>query len=83
MTLTVEFIAEKLMELFVIKSGNDYIRVVNDQYTLCGIDKASVFPPDKLENVKAHLKKIQERNFANVSISKLKIEEEPIDKTSI
>jgi hypothetical protein len=71
------------MELLIIKSGNDYIRVKAENYILCQVDKASVFPLDKLEAVKDHAKIMSERGFARVSISKLMLSEEPFNSQEI
>ena len=40
------------MELLIIKSGEEYIRVTGEGYHLCALDKASVFPFKKMETVK-------------------------------
>ncbi len=66
------------MELLIIKSGEDYIRVKTGDYILCQLDKASVFPVDKLDAVKRHVKKLREKDFTQVAIYKLKMIEEPL-----
>jgi hypothetical protein len=67
------------MELLIIKSGKDYIRVKAEKYILCQLDKASVFPMDKLEEVKTHTQILREKGFHRISISKLKLSEEPFE----
>jgi len=66
------------MELLIIKSGKKYIRVKQDNYILCLLDKASVFSSDSLTMVKDHVKKAAENGLPDVSIYKLKLSEEPL-----
>ena len=66
------------MELLIIKSGEDYVRVKTENYNLCRLDKASVFPIDNLDEVKKHVKKLKENDFPLISIYKLKLIEEPL-----
>jgi len=65
------------MELLIIKSGQDYVRVKTENYILCQLDKASVFPIDNLDEVKKHVKKLQEKDFPLIAIYKLTLKEEP------
>jgi hypothetical protein len=67
------------MELLIIKSGNDYIRVKAESYIFCQLDKASVFPLDKLEEVRTHAKILREKGCRRISISRLKLSEEPFE----
>lgn len=67
------------MELLIIKSGKDYIRVKTENYIRCPLDKASVFPMDKLEEVRTHVKILRFKGFRRVSISRLKLSEEPFE----
>ncbi len=67
------------MELLIIKSGKDYVRVKGGDYILCNLDQASVFPMDKLDIVKDHLTMLRNRNFPSVSINRLIILEEPFN----
>ncbi|MBF0231645.1 MAG: hypothetical protein HQK62_13890 [Desulfamplus sp.] len=65
-------------ELIIIKNNSDYIRVKDGKYFLCNLDKASVFPMDKIEEVKDHIKNIrQDKNFSP-SIYRLILKEEPL-----
>lgn len=70
------------MELLIIKSGEDYIRVKTENYNLCRLDKASVFPIDNLDVVKKHVKKLKEKDFPRIAIYKLKLIEEPLEPES-
>ena len=65
-------------ELLIIKSGSKYIRIKEGRYLLCGLDKASVFPMEKLEDVKNHLEKIKEKGRLSSAIFKLILREEPL-----
>jgi hypothetical protein len=67
------------MELLIIKSGEDYVRVKTENYNLCQLDKASVFPIDHLDQVKKHVKKLKEKDFPFIAIYKLKLIEEPLE----
>ena len=67
------------MELLIIKSGDDYIRVKAEQYLFCQLDKASVFPMDKLQEVKSHANILREKGFHRISISRLRLSEEPFE----
>jgi hypothetical protein len=67
-----------MMELLIIKSGKKYIRVKQDSYILCLLDKASVFSSDSLAMVKDHVKNAAESGLPDVSIYKLKLSEEPL-----
>ena len=67
------------MELLIIKSGKDYIRVKTEDYILCQLDKASVFPIDNLDEVKKHVKKLRKKEFPLISIYRLKLLEEPLE----
>ncbi len=64
-------------ELLIIKSDSKYIRIKEGGYILCGLDKASVFPIEKLEDVKNHLEKIKENGRFSPVIFKLILREEP------
>jgi hypothetical protein len=66
------------MELLIIKSDQDYVRVKAGDYILCQLNKASVFPIDKLDAVEKHVKKLREKDFTRVAIYKLKMIEEPL-----
>ncbi len=67
----------KFMELLIIKNSNEYVRIKEDAYLFVGLDKASVFPFEKLETVQAHVGKLRAKGFENVGIYRLKLSEEP------
>jgi hypothetical protein len=70
------------MELLIIKSGEDYVRVKTGNHSLCRLDKASVFPIDNLDEVKKHVKKLKEKDFSLIAIYKLTLIEEPLGTES-
>ena len=43
------------MELLIIKHKDTYVRVKDAAYFWVGLDKASVFPLEKLETVREHV----------------------------
>lgn len=67
------------MELLIIKSGEDYIKVTPENYTTCLIDKVSVFPMNSLEMVKEHVKGLKDMGFPRVAIHRLRILEEEFE----
>ncbi len=67
------------MELLIIKSGKDYIKVAPEGYTTCLIDKVSVFPMNNLEMVKEHVKRLKDVGFPRVAIHRLRILEEKFE----
>ncbi len=68
-------------ELLIIKNNEDYIRIKDDTYKCCNLDKASVFPVDKLNQVKAHIEQLKKNGFPSASIYKLILTEEPFTGT--
>lgn len=62
--------------LLIIKNGNDYVRVKGEEYHTCTIDKASVFPMEKLELVKKHVESMKQNGFDQPAISRLVLKEE-------
>ncbi len=67
----------KPVELLILKSNERYIRVRDESYELCGLDKASVFPIDQISRVKEHLKKMSVTQNIDAAIYKLLLSEEP------
>jgi len=65
-------------ELLIIKIGNDYIRVKEGLYSVCGLDKASVFPMEKLEIVKAHVTAMEKNHGWKGTIRRLILREEAL-----
>ncbi len=67
------------MELLIIKSGEKYIRVKEETYLLCSLDKASVFPFEKIEVVKRHVQSLKRQAFRDVATFKLILSERPFN----
>lgn len=66
------------MELLILKSGPDYIRYKDGAYLRSGLDKASVFPMDRMALVRQHAETLKNLGFEAVSIKKLVLTEEEI-----
>ena len=67
------------MELLVVKSGDNYIRIKEDEYVCCGLDRASVFPVEQSDRVKEYVRELHSRDFEQVSVKKLVITQEDIE----
>ncbi len=67
------------MDLLVLKSKDDYIRAKNDEYQLCGLNKASVFPISQRDLVANHLEKLRAEGFDAPTAARLRIRETPYD----
>jgi len=59
------------MELLILKSGKEYIRVMENRFLKVGLDKASVFPMDQITQVREHEAQLKARGFESVAIKKL------------
>ncbi|GAB6905117.1 conserved hypothetical protein [Desulfosarcina cetonica] len=68
------------MELLVIKSGARYLRIKAGEFTLVGLDKASVFPMAQLETVKVHLADATHQGIHAAVIYRLILTEAPLDE---
>ncbi len=66
-------------QLLIIKTGEAYIRVKEGEYGVCGLDKASVFPMEKLETVKAHVAAMEKVHGWPGVIHRLILREEILD----
>jgi len=66
------------MELLILKSGPDYIRYKDGAFLRTGLDKASVFPMDRMALVREYEKALKNKGFEKVSIKKLVLTEEEI-----
>lgn len=64
-------------ELLIIKNNEEYIRIKDDAYKCCNLDKASVFPMENLDQVKTHVEQLKKSGFPSASIYKLILTEEP------
>lgn len=62
--------------LLIIKVKDDYIRIKGDEYQLCPLNKASVFPPVKLTEVKEHAEKVKQL-FKTAELYTLELKERP------
>ncbi len=65
-------------ELLIIKDGKEYIRVKDDKFIKCGLDKASVFPMSKLESVKQLIQSLHDQGMTTACIKKLNLIEEDL-----
>ncbi|OGR11805.1 MAG: hypothetical protein A2277_12780 [Desulfobacterales bacterium RIFOXYA12_FULL_46_15] len=59
------------MELLILKSGPDYIRIKDGAFIRAGLDKASVFPMDRICLVQEHAENMKNMGFDRISIKKL------------
>ena len=66
------------MELLILKSGPDYVRYKDGAYLRTGLDKASVFPVDRMMLVRQHAETLKGLGFEKVTIKKLVLTEEEI-----
>ena len=65
------------MELLIIKSRDHYFRFQGDSYDTCPMNKASVFPLEKVAEVKVCKKKLEDDGVPDAEIYRLIITEEP------
>lgn len=68
-----------MVELLIIKSGEDYIRCNEGGYHACSLDKASVFPMARLDQACGHLAVLMEQGFPHVRLRKLVLTELPFE----
>ncbi len=66
------------MELLIIKIKGGYIRVKPDEFLLVNLDKASVFPMDKLDHIRDLEAQARDRGFEDVVVKKLVLTEEDL-----
>lgn len=69
-----------MVELLILKSGDDYIRIEGDRYRKCRLDKASVFPLEQSEKVMTHLTELKQNHFAEAAVFRLILEEKPYEE---
>ncbi len=67
------------MVLLILKHKDKYIRHKQEEYALCDMDKASVFPMSKIQEVKDHLQNLRNNGFPEASVGRLIIKEVPFD----
>jgi hypothetical protein len=65
------------MELLIIKSRDHYFRFKKNTYETCPMNKASVFPLEKVAEVKVCKKKLEDDGVPDAEIYRLIITEEP------
>lgn len=70
-----------MIKLLVLKAGEEYFRFSGVTATACRFDKASVFPLDAVEEVKARRTRIREAGITNVEIRILTIKEEQYEES--
>ena len=63
-------------ELLIIKAGEQYLRFSGSEYSLCSLNKASVFPLGQVEEAKDHCRRLGVEGVAAM-LMKLTIVEEP------
>ena len=68
------------MKLLIIKNDDNYIRFKDKKYVVCKLDKASVYPFDKLDIVENHIVNLKKAGFYNALIYELVITENPFKK---
>lgn len=66
------------MELLIIKTGTQYLRVKPDEFIQVSLDKASVFPMDRLPHVKKLEQEAKTRGYEEARIKKLILTEEDL-----
>ena len=66
---------DSTMELIILKSGDQYIRVKDGGYHYVALDKASVFPLGRLDQVKEHLAELRAAGDERLVLKKLVITE--------
>ena len=66
-----------MITLLAIKSGDDYFRFKDDGYHFCPFSKASVFPVDQADKVRAHLSRLKDDGIVEPLIVQLTITEKP------
>ena len=66
------------MELLIIKSGQEYIRIKSKEDLLVPLDKASVFPTGQIERVNQHVTRLKKEGFGTVCIKRLILTEKDL-----
>lgn len=66
------------MELLIIKTQNRYIRVKPEGLLAVNLDKASVFPMDRLDHVRDLEARAVKEGFQGVVVKKLVLTEEEL-----
>ena len=66
------------MELLIIKTATGYLRIKPDAFIEVGLDKASVYPMDRLAHVEELEREAKTRGYETVQIKKLVLTEEDL-----
>ena len=66
---------DKKMELLIIRTCDNYLRFKEDRILEVGLDKASVFPMDRLSHVKDLERRATAQGFEKTRIRKLILQE--------
>ncbi len=67
------------MDLLIIKNKDRYIRFKDGEYIICDMDKASVFPMSRIEDVREHMENLVDKGFTDIYAGKLIIKEVSFD----
>lgn len=67
-------------ELLIFRRGEQYIRLVDNGYQLCTMNKASVFPLADLAQVRKTLNHLTRQGGEDIRLHKLTIIEEPYEE---
>lgn len=68
------------MQLLVIKSGGTYLRIKEEDEFWVGLDKASVFPMNRLSRVKDLLTRLLQKGQSDAAIYRLTLTETPLEE---
>ncbi len=71
---------KKMIELLVVKVGDEYVRAKDTGFEITKMDKASVFPVAESEQAEKLLSDVQESSPEGAGIFMLRIEEVPYGK---
>ncbi|WDP92053.1 MAG: hypothetical protein HUN04_20950 [Desulfobacter sp.] len=66
------------MELLIVKTGGQYLRFKDGAILEVGLDKASVFPMDRMAHVRALEQQAAAEGFKDIRIKKLVLTEEDL-----
>ena len=66
------------MDLLIIKTGKHYLRTSTEVFETVNLDKASVFPMDRLDQVRELEQQAQAQGFQDLIIKKLVLSEEDL-----
>lgn len=62
------------LTLYALKCSNGYLKIINQEtYECVDMDKASVYPKEKLESLKEHLNRTKNKGLNKVRIVELTV----------